>query len=68
MGTVFQNKKVEVRFLDYFIAFDDVGMVKLLVNFHLFFQQLQILRIFTNLSFVNDFNCKLLSRISCQSA
>lgn len=65
LGTVLEHKIIKVAFFDDAMAFDDVGVIQLLVDLHLLLQECQILLLPPYLALVDDLDGKQLARISC---
>jgi hypothetical protein len=53
LRAILKNKVIIVRLLDDLIAFNDVGVVQLLMNFHFLLQQCEVLFILTNFALVH---------------
>jgi len=63
MGTMFQNEVIMVRLFNNIVAFYDIWVLQLLMYFDLLLQQLQVLFILADSSFVDHFYGELLSGV-----
>lgn len=62
-GTILEEEVIVMSFFDNLVAFNDIGMVQLLVDVHFLLQKLQVFFLLTDLPEVDGFDGNLLAFI-----